>query len=525
MVEYFSFFILLSVIIMGIVTLSNKIKVAYPILLLIAGLGVGFLPNTPNIKIDPHLIFIIFLPPLLYEAALANSWKEIWRWRRIIFSFAFIVVFLTAISVALFVNHYIPGFSLALGFLLGGIVSPPDAVSAGAILKFVKVPKRIATILEGESLFNDASSLIILRFSMAAVATGQFIWQDAAGSFAWMIFGGTGIGLFIAFVVMQIHRLLPTNEDIDVILSLLTPYIMYIIAEEVHASGVMAVVCGGLYLAYHNIHILSSSSRIRGINVWHSFTFLLNGLVFLLIGLGLPDIVEGLKKDGISLYDASIYGVLVTIVLIVVRLLASYGAVIVTKVMSNFITVADPKINLKAPFIIGWSGMRGVVSLAAALSIPLTLEDGTPFPNRSLILYITFVAIFVTLVFQGLTLPFIIKKLKLPKFNDHFPEHETERFILRKLAKSSIDYLTTNYKEEMKNSFELRAVVSRWEQRLVTEEELKIPDHIKEIYIDVLCKKRNILFEINNKYPKINEDIIRKFIHRIDLEEERIRHE
>ena len=169
--------------------------------------------------------------------------------------------------------------------------------------------------------------------------------------------------------------------------------------------------------------------------------------------------------------------------------------------------------------------MRGVVSLAAALSIPLTLDDGTPFPNRSLILYITFVAIFVTLVFQGLTLPFIIKKLKLPKFNDHFPEHETERFILRKLAKSSIDYLTTNYKEEMKNSFELRAVVSRWEQRLVTEEELKIPDHIKEIYIDVLCKKRNILFEINNKYPKINEDIIRKFIHRIDLEEERIRHE
>ena len=156
MVEYFSFFILLSVIIMGIVMLSNKIKVAYPILLLIAGLGVGFLPNTPNIKIDPHLIFIIFLPPLLYEAALANSWKEIWRWRRIIFSFAFIVVFLTAISVALFVNHYIPGFSLALGFLLGGIVSPPDAVSAGAILKFVKVPKRIATILEGESLFNDA---------------------------------------------------------------------------------------------------------------------------------------------------------------------------------------------------------------------------------------------------------------------------------------------------------------------------------------------------------------------------------
>ena len=157
-VEYFSFFLGMILLIVALIMLSNKIKVAYPILLLIAGLAVSMHPKTPVIKIDPHLILIIFLPPLLYEAALANSWKEIWRWRRTIFSFAFIVVFLTAISVAFVVNHFIPGMSLALGFLLGGIVSPPDAVSAGSILKFVKVPKRIATILEGDRLFNDTSS-------------------------------------------------------------------------------------------------------------------------------------------------------------------------------------------------------------------------------------------------------------------------------------------------------------------------------------------------------------------------------
>ena len=181
--------------------LAKKIKVAYPVLLVLAGVVICAIPGTPKIKIDPDLIFIIFLPPLLYEAAWSTSWKELWRWRRIVFSFAFIVVFFTATSIAFVANYFIPGFSLALGFLLGGIVSPPDAVSAGAILKFVKVPKRFASILEGESLLNDASSLIIFRFAMIAVATGQFVWQQAALNFVWMVIGGVGAGLVLGFIL------------------------------------------------------------------------------------------------------------------------------------------------------------------------------------------------------------------------------------------------------------------------------------------------------------------------------------
>ncbi|WP_313002684.1 cation:proton antiporter, partial [Chryseobacterium gleum] len=199
MVENFIYYLGLVLVIIGSIMLANRLKVAYPIILVIAGLLISFIPGLPVLKIDPELIFIIFLPPLLYEAAFAVSWKEIWKMRRIITSFAFIVVFLTAISVAFAANLYIPGFSLALGFVLGGIVSPPDAVSAGAILKFVKVPKNLSTVLEGESLFNDASSLIIFRFAMVAVATGQFLWQDAALSFGWMVFGGLGIGVVLAF--------------------------------------------------------------------------------------------------------------------------------------------------------------------------------------------------------------------------------------------------------------------------------------------------------------------------------------
>ena len=185
------FFITLVVIICLLTMLANKIKIAYPILLVLAGLALSLLPGMPQIKVEPELIFIIFLPPLLFEAAYSASWKELWKWRRIILSFAFPVVFITACAVALVANAILPGFSIALGFLLGGIVSPPDAVSAQAIMRFVKVPKRFSSILEGESLFNDASSLIIMRMALVAVGTGQFVWYQAAGSFVWMLVGGT----------------------------------------------------------------------------------------------------------------------------------------------------------------------------------------------------------------------------------------------------------------------------------------------------------------------------------------------
>jgi CPA1 family monovalent cation:H+ antiporter len=236
MLHEFPFYLAVILAIIFLVMLANKIKVAYPILLVFAGLAISFIPGIPLVKIDPELIFIIFLPPLLYEAAWSTSWKELWRWRRIIGSFAFLIVFLTALAVAIVSNHFIPGFSLALGFLLGGIVSPPDAVSVGAILKFVKVPKRLASMLEGESLLNDASSLIVFRFALIAIGTGQFILQEAVLNFSWMIFGGIAIGVSIAYVFFKTHKILPTDVNMDIVLTLVAPYIMYMVAEELHSS-------------------------------------------------------------------------------------------------------------------------------------------------------------------------------------------------------------------------------------------------------------------------------------------------
>lgn len=523
MLENLPFYLGILIVILLLILLANKIKVAYPILLVLAGLAISFIPKIPVIQIEPDLIFFIFLPPLLYEAAWKVSWKEMWRWRRIITSFAFIVVFLSALSVALVANYIIPGFSLALGFVLGGIISPPDAVSAGAILKFVKVPKTISSILEGESLLNDASSLIIVRFAMIAVATEQFIFYKAAISFSWMIFGGVGIGLLIGWLFMKAHKYLPTDANADILLSLLTPYIIYLAAEEVHSSGVLAVVCGGLLLSNNRHRFLSSRSRLQGTNVWESFCFILNGLVFMLIGLDLPQITSGLNE--VSIATAIGYGVLITLVLIVSRILSAYGAVIVTLIARNFITVADRRHpGYKTPFILGWTGMRGVVSLAAALSIPVYLNNGNGFPQRNLILFITFIVILLTLLIQGLTLPYFIKKIKLTDIYDPIPREEAYNNVRKELAEFALNYLQTNYEDQAKNNPSLQQLIQKWEQYSNGVDDEAIGIELKEIYLDLLNQQRAWLRNKNKEDQTLDESIIRKQMHYLDIEEEKLRY-
>lgn len=522
MIEHFPFYLSLIVAIVLLIMLANKIKVAYPVLLVVAGLAISFIPGIPTLHIDPELIFFIFLPPLLYDASWAVSWKEMWRWRRIITSFAFVVVFLTALSVAFAANHFIPGFSLALGFLLGGIVSPPDAVSAGAILKFVKVPKRMASILEGESLLNDASSLIIFRFALIAVATGQFVWHEAALSFSWMLIGGVGIGLFIGWIFMKAHKYLPTDANTDIILTLVTPYIMYLAAEEVHSSGILAVVSGGLLLSNKRYLFLSTTSRLRGVNVWESFSFVLNGLVFMLIGLDLPEITAGLGDVSIS--AAIGYGVLITVVLIVGRILSGYGAVFVTLIARNFITVADTRHpGYKVPFVLGWTGMRGVVSLAAALSIPVQLADGSAFPQRNLILLITFIVILLTLLLQGLTLPYLIKKIGMPNLDPTLPEEEIYHSISKQLAEHALSHLKSKYNEELNRQPLLQQMAQKLKHNSTLSENELMTEECRLIYLDVLDLQRQWLFDKNKSEEMLDEDIIRKHLKYLDIEEEKLK--
>ena len=440
-------YVFLIMIILLLVMIANKLRVAYPIVLVLGGLILSFTSRFSNVTINPEMVFFIFLPPLLYEAAWQVSWKEFWKWRRVITSFAFPIVIITSCVVAFASYAIIPGFTLALGFLLGGIISPPDAVSATTIMRQVKVPKLLVSIIEGESLLNDASSLIVFRFALAAVITGQFHFQQAAISFVLVIVAGALIGVAIGFIFYGIHRWLPTTPSIEIILTLVTPYCMYYAAEHFHFSGVLAVVSGGLLLSSKRQSMLNYRSRIEGVNVWTNIVFVLNGLIFFLIGLQLPSIIQQLGD--ISLGRAIGYGLAISLVLIIARLLCTFGASLFTRFASHFITVADPNPGWKGPMIFGWAGMRGVVSLAAALSIPLSISEGQPFPYRNLILFITFIVILVTLVFQGLTLPWVIRKVNLEERSTEIPEQEQEIIIQKKIAQLSLQFLEEKYGDEL----------------------------------------------------------------------------
>jgi CPA1 family monovalent cation:H+ antiporter len=522
MLENFIQYIALIIIILFLVMLAQKLKIAYPIVLVLGGLALCAIPGMPVISINPELIFIIFLPPLLYEAAWYTSWKDLWRWRRVVTSFAFLIVIVTSFVVALVSSSLMPGFTMALGFLLGGIVSPPDAVSATSVLKYVKVPKRLSAIVEGESLLNDASSLIVFRFALIAVDTGRFVFQEAALSFAVVIIMGIVTGVAIGMIYYAIHRWLPTTPNMDIVLTFTAPYVMYIAAEWFHFSGVLAVVSGGLYLSARSHLILSTASRLRGSNVWSTIGFVLNGLVFMLIGLELPVIMSGLGDVGIG--TAIWYGVLITVVLIITRLLSTFGASVFTVFISRFITTADSRPGWKGPLLIGWAGMRGVVSLAAALSIPLTLSNGQPFPQRNLILFITFTVILLTLVVQGLTLPLLIRWVKMddPDY-DKSPE-EQEQDLRLQLSNLSLRYLDEHHAEALNNSKPLQTLKNRFEndQLEPAEDSGHELENYREVYLQLLTHQRESLHHIN-KQQNVNEEMVRKYLNLLDLEEEKLR--
>ncbi|HZK65341.1 MAG TPA: Na+/H+ antiporter [Puia sp.] len=520
MLPQFTQYIALILVIVLLVLLARKLKVAYPIVLVLGGLVLSLIPGIPNISIKPEMIFIIFLPPLLYEAAWYTSWKELWRWRRIIGSFAFLIVIVTSIVVAMVASSVIPGFSLALGFLLGGIVSPPDAVSASAIMKYVRIPKAIGSIIEGESLLNDASSLVIFRFALVAIETGRFVFHEAALSFIWVILAGIAVGLTVALLFYCLHKWLPTDANMDIVLTLTTPYVMYMAAESIHVSGVLAVVSGGLFLSSKSHLFLSYRSRLRGANVWAALGFVLNGLVFMLIGLELPVIVGQL--DGVTLGQAIRYGLFITALLMLARLVCTFGASAFTVFISRYITTADNRPGWRAPLLYGWTGMRGVVSLAAALSIPVYLGNGTAFPQRNLIIFISFVVILVTLVVQGLTLPLLARWLKL---EDRFHPLSIEKqsvMLRRRLAMESLVYLREHHAAEIISNTALQQLEKKLEAEQLFDANAHDPVVFKEVYLKLLARQRQWLRQWN-KDLTTDEELIRKYQMLMDVEEEKMR--
>lgn len=521
-------FIAILFVVLLLSIISKKIHVSYPIILVVGGLGISLIPNIPNISLHPDLVFLIFLPPLLYAAAWNTSWRNFWANKRPISMLAIGLVIFTSCGVAFISKSFIPGFTWAAGFLLGGIVSPPDAVAATSILQDIKAPKKVVTILEGESLVNDASSLIVFRFAVATILTGHFSLLDATGKFFIVAFGGIAIGLALAYFLYFVHKFLPTTASMDTAFTLISPYAMYILAEHFHCSGVLSVVSGGLFLSAHAHRVFTYQTRLQANSVWETIVFLFNGIVFILIGLQLPFVIENL--DGYTINQAIGFGLMISFVAVLLRMLWVYPATYIPRWLSKKIRKNEPHPSLKTVFVVAWSGMRGVVSLASALAIPLTLTNGDAFPHRNIILFITFIVILFTLVVQGITLPVLIRRLQLPPDVDNGDEKTR---LNHRLSKVIIDHLRNNYQEELDNNTYVQQLHMRY-NRIAKDQEKNLEhegDHEKhlgnlkryrKILIELIDIRRNELAAIRCERA-FDDDLIRHRETEIDFEEARLK--
>jgi monovalent cation/hydrogen antiporter len=469
--DNFKIIIFILAVLISLSAVIDKLKLPYPVLLVLVGLIIGFVPVLPDLALDPEVVFLVFLPPLLYDAASRTSWLDFKTNIRPISALGISLVFFTTTAVAITAFFFIPGFSWPLAFLLGAIVSPPDAVASAGIIKGVQLNKRVITILEGESLVNDASALIAYRYALAASLTGSFLFWQAGLQFLLVAGGGILTGLLVGYILIFIHKRIDNYPIVETGLSLLTPFLSYLAAEEIHTSGILAVVSTGMLIAWRSPEIFSYETRMRTGVVWDTLIFLLNGFIFILIGLQLPGILKQLTSYRLSALIG--YGLLISLVTILVRILwvfasTSFYRFFNKKGKADNTKGEAPEDTWKNVLIVAWTGTRGVISMAAALALPLTLYSGKIFPQRPLILFLCFVVIFVTLVVQGLSLPLLIRILGVkPSHNEDKEEKELQLY----LASSTLLFIEYEYypKPEERIRRELKKKYEQLEGKLLQE--------------------------------------------------------
>lgn len=403
-------FILLLTFVVVFALLARKLAIPYPIVLVVAGLLVSFIPGLPQIALNPDVIFLIVLPPLLYSAAWWTSWREFSHNLVSIFLLAFGLVGFTVFAVASLAPAILPGFDWKSGFVLGAAVATTDAIATAAIARRVGLPRRLTDILEGESLVNDATGLLALQIGVAMLLGNA---TPTVGStlvrLVFLTVVGIGVGLVVGVVIDAIERFIE-DGPVEIAISILVPYASYFAAEAVGGSGVLAVVTSGLFLSRRSVHFFSPAVRIESNAVWNSLAFLLNSFVFVLVGLQLPSVLAGIRA--VSFGALVVQAMVFSAAVIILRMLWVFpGAWIAYFIRTSFLKQDEPRPKLKNIFIIGWAGMRGVIALAAAMALPATLAHGAPFELRNLIIFYTFSVIFVTLVVQGLTLGPLIRML------------------------------------------------------------------------------------------------------------------
>jgi monovalent cation/hydrogen antiporter len=517
---------LLLIVVAALDIVARKVGLPYPVLLVLSGLALSLVPYLPHVALDPELALLVFLPPLLYRAAFFTSWRDFRRNLRPIGLHAFGLVLTTTVAVAWVAHSLMPRLPWAAALILGAIVSPPDAIAATAVLQRMKIPRRIIAVLEGESLVNDSIALVAYRFGIGAVVTGSFSLPAAMIELPVVGLGGVFVGFVVGMAVHWIQRRLD-DPPVQITIALLTPFAAYLPAEQLGLSGVLAVVTAGLYIGWRSPLTLTPRTRLEAVAFWGIVVFLLNGVIFILIGLQLPDVVGGLYTE--SWFSLLLYAAAVSATVVLTRILWVFPAAYLPRLLSKELRARDPYPAWQHIAIIAWSGMRGVVSLAAALALPLSTAAGAPFPGRNEIIFLSFCVILVTLVFQGLTLPLLVRVMGVV---DDGESHREERVARRKANEAALAYVEalaektsmhTDRIARLRDEYRDRLSQLEYCSELATEPDpIQLPaSHFNHLVREALHVERRALIELRNHHH-INDETLRVIQRDIDLAEARI---
>lgn len=463
--------LLLLIFVIGLALLARRLNLVFPILLTVGGLIIGFIPGLPNVALDSSVVLLVFLPPILYSAAWYTNWGNFLRNLEPILVLALGLVLATSLGIAYVAHTFIPGFTLATGLLLGAIVSPSDAVAATAIMKTLAVPRRLVAILEGESLVNDATALVIFQLALATISTGSFSLTDSLLDFIRLAGGGIGVGLAIGYSSFWMHKYGNLEPALETVLTFVTAYSAYIAAEHLHFSGVLSVVAAGLLLGHKQSRVHSPTTRMQAIAVWDFVIVLLNGLIFILIGLQLPHVAASI--EGQSLGQLVWFGVLISLTAVAIRFLGIFLADTVSTQVRKVLHRRPVFPSYKHTTLLAYISMRGIVSLAAALSIPERLPNGLPCPGRNLILFITFCVILFTLVGQGSLLPVVIRALQ---FGQQPTDFLSRREVWQRLSRRALAGVHRVVDKEGLTGDTVQGIINRHQERV---EELERGDPAK----------------------------------------------
>jgi monovalent cation/hydrogen antiporter len=511
---------LLAVLVL-VAVVAQRLKTAPSILLVVAGIALALVPGLPPIELAPELVLLVLLPPLIYSAGVSMSWREFrFNLRNVtLLAFGCVVFSTCAVAIAL---HYLLGWQWGVAFALGAIVAPPDVVAPLAIARRLGLPRRILVILEGEGLANDATALILYRFAVVAVTTGSFSLTRAAGTFSLIVVGEIIYGIGVGWLSLRLRQW-AANPRVEITLSLMTPYLAYWIPEHLGGSGVLATVAAGLYVSWNGPRLIPAATRLQGIFFWDLIIYLIEGFVFLITGLQARTLIE--KAHDFPVRELLAATAITVVIIIVARFIWVFPAIYLPRWLSPSLAKRDPSPPWQNAFIIAFTGVRGVVSLAAALAIPLTIANGAPFPQRDLILFVTFGIIIITLVGQGLMLPAVINWIGAGAHGkaERRREQEAELAARNAAIRASRSHLERIASERNLSPEVLEFLNARHDHR-----ERLIPDDLdgglkamregNDLRQELIEAERNFLYELLRE-GKITDESRRRLERDLDLEE------